>query len=234
MAKDTDQTVKDSVLVIMPFGGWFDTYYSEIYKPAIDKAKLISQRVDDSNLPVAIVQQMFEMTQEAKIVLSDLTGNNANVCYELGLAHALDKPVVIITDSTESLPFDVSAFRVVLYDKNVPDWGKELKQKLISALEEITKDPKKSVPSRLLRAKEEAPTAELVNVHDGLQLDELELQKRQYLHRHFPDAPMYRIGPSEARALIEHYKKNQMPKEVIISRLSRYGVPRFWVSKYVK
>src|SRR3989339_809278 len=120
----------DSVFIIMPFGEWFDSYYEDIYKKAVEKTNLNPHRLDDSPSPVVLVKEMFENTKSAKIILADLTGNNPNVCYELGLAHGLNKPTILITDSTANIPFDVSAFRVILYDKNVPDWGEKLKQNL--------------------------------------------------------------------------------------------------------
>jgi hypothetical protein len=36
--------------------------------------------------------------------------------YELGLAHGLEKPVIIITQSLEELPFDLRAYRAIQYD----------------------------------------------------------------------------------------------------------------------
>ena len=73
---------------------------------------------------------IWDYTQRAKILLADLTGKNANVFYELGLAHAAGKPVILVTGSIDDVPFDLRALRVIEYDKNAPDWGKVLKGKL--------------------------------------------------------------------------------------------------------
>ena len=42
---------------------------------------------------------------------------NANVFYELGYAHALNKPTILLANRlTEELPFDISGYRVIFYD----------------------------------------------------------------------------------------------------------------------
>jgi hypothetical protein len=53
---------------------------------------------------------------EADLVVADLTDGNPNVYYELGLAHALRKRVILLTQEAAALPFDLRAYRVVEYD----------------------------------------------------------------------------------------------------------------------
>jgi hypothetical protein len=80
---------KEICFTIMPFGGWLDDYYESIYCPAIEAAGLDPQRADDLFRPGTIVTDIWDFTKRAKLLLADLTGKNANVFYELGLAHAL-------------------------------------------------------------------------------------------------------------------------------------------------
>jgi len=47
------------------------------------------------------------------VLLADLTGKNPNVFYELGLAHALAKPVILIAETLDDIPFDLRALRVI-------------------------------------------------------------------------------------------------------------------------
>ena len=46
-------------------------------------------------------------------MISDVTGENVNVMYELGLAHALGMPVITLTQDMEEIPFNVSALRLI-------------------------------------------------------------------------------------------------------------------------
>ena len=99
----------DFCFTIMPYGDWFDVYYNKIYAPAIEEAGLISKRADDLYRPSSIVHDIWQYTKECQLVLADLTGKNPNVLYELGLAHAIAKPVILIVESMEDIPYDLRA-----------------------------------------------------------------------------------------------------------------------------
>ena len=130
---------------IMPFGGWFDDYYEEIYKPAIEESGLISNRADDLSRSSTIINDIWDFTKSATIVLADLTEKNPNVFYELGLAHALAKPAILVANSMDDVPFDLRALRIVIFDKNKSNWGKILKKKIVKSINEILESPLKSV-----------------------------------------------------------------------------------------
>jgi len=61
------------------------------------------------------------------------------VFYELGLAHALEKPVVLVSSSEDDVPFDLQHIRVIYYDVTDPFWGNKLIDKVaenvLSAIE---------------------------------------------------------------------------------------------------
>ena len=52
---------------------------------------------------------------EADLVIADLTGNNANVFYELSLRHAIGKPVIHMAANGTPLSFDVRDNRTIFY-----------------------------------------------------------------------------------------------------------------------
>lgn len=138
----------------MPFGGWLDDYYKNIYCPAIKTAGLVPRRADDLYRPSTIVNDIWELTKKAKIILADLTGKNPNVLYELGLAHAIAKPAILVTETMDDIPFDLRSLRIIVYDKNAPDWGGILQKNIELAIKEILLSPLKSVPSTFLKVKE--------------------------------------------------------------------------------
>src|ERR1044071_4330712 len=87
---------KETCFIIMPFGEWFDYYHDTIYVPAIESTGLIPRRADDLYRPSSIVNDIWALTQQAKVILADLSGKNPNVFYELGLAHAVAKPAILV------------------------------------------------------------------------------------------------------------------------------------------
>lgn len=50
------------------------------------------------------------------LVVAVIDGRNPNVFYELGLAHAFGKTVVMISSGLEDIPFDIQSQRMVIVD----------------------------------------------------------------------------------------------------------------------
>ena len=116
----------DSCFVMMPFGDWFDRYYQEIYVPAIRAAGFEPVRSDELFATGSVVEQIWEQIDKSSVLLADLTDKNANVFYELGLAHAAQKPVVLAAARIEDVPFDLRHLRVITYDVREPRWADAL------------------------------------------------------------------------------------------------------------
>src|SRR5579862_2801205 len=136
----------DSCFVMMPFGLWFDIYYQDIYTPAIKEAGFEPVRADELFTTGSVVEQIWEQIQKAKVLLADLSGKNANVFYELGLAHAAKKPVVFTSSVVEDVPFDLRHLRVIIYEIREPNWSDKLKKNISDYLRNANKEPEKSIP----------------------------------------------------------------------------------------
>lgn len=142
----------DTCFVMMPFGDWMDLYYQEVFIPAIKEAGMEPVRADELFSTGSVIEQIWEQIARAKVLLADLTGKNANVFYELGLAHAAQKPVVFTTGNLDDVPFDLRHLRVAAYDIRDPAWGTKLKSTLAVYLKAAKADPTKSVPQPFRRA----------------------------------------------------------------------------------
>lgn len=222
---------KDICFTIMPFGGWLDDYYREIYCPAITAAGLEPHRADDLFRPSTIVNDIWAYTKKARLVLADLSGKNPNVFYELGLAHALAKPAILVAESMEDVPFDLRALRVLVYDKNASDWGRILREKVQASIIEVLKTPAEAVLPAFLETKGTTPKTnvtphekEVLDLRQQVELLREELGRGERSHR-----SRTQVGPDTARALIAQYFRSGMPAELIVSRLESLGPPRSWV-----
>jgi hypothetical protein len=149
----------DTCFVMMPFGAWFDRYYQDIYAPAIKEAGFEPIRADELFTTGSVVEQIWEQIQKAKVLLADLSGKNANVFYELGLAHAAKKPVVFTSALVDDVPFDLRHLRVIIYDIREPEWAPRLRKSISDYLRNAMKEPEKSIPHpfRFLEEVEQAP-----------------------------------------------------------------------------
>jgi len=230
---------KDEVcFVIMPFGGWLDDYYQDIYCPAIKAAGLEPHRADDLFRPSTIVNDIWAYTKKARLVLADLSKKNPNVFYELGLAHALAKPAILVAESMEDVPFDLRALRVLVYDKNAPDWGQILKEKVQSSIAEVLKTPAEAVLPAFLETKGKVskPT---VSPHEKELLDirqQLEMLREQVIESDRPRrlGKDVEIGPDEARVIIRNYLSHNMPEGLIVRRVNPLGPPREWILNTIR
>jgi hypothetical protein len=137
----------ETCFVMMPFGNWFDKYYLDIYAPAIRDAGFEPIRADELFSTGSVVEQIWEQIEKSAVLLADLTDKNANVFYELGLAHAARKPVVFTARRVEDIPFDLRHLRVIVYETQEPNWSSKLQAAITDYLKNAAKDPDKSIPN---------------------------------------------------------------------------------------
>ncbi len=146
VSKGVSVTAGDSCFVMMPFADPIGGYYELIYEPAIKKTGLTPVRADTDIFGTGkIIEQIWAGLKRAKVLVAELTGRNPNVLYELGLAHALQKPVVLISSNEEDVPFDVRHVRVIYYDMNDPFWGEKLIAKVAENVASALANPSDAV-----------------------------------------------------------------------------------------
>lgn len=132
--------------VMQPFAGALGGYYESIYRPAIEQAGLEPMRADAEIFGTGkIMDQIWRGIRAASVLVAELTTKNPNVFYELGLAHALEKPVVLVSSNQEDVPFDLRHIRVILYDQTDPFWGQKLIDKLADNLRSALSDPEEAI-----------------------------------------------------------------------------------------
>jgi hypothetical protein len=136
----------DTCFVMMPFGQWYDRYYQDIYIPAIRDAGFEPVRADELFSTGSVVEQIWEQIEKSKVLLAELTDKNANVFYELGLAHAACKPVVFTSGHVDDVPFDLRHLRVIVYETREPQWADKLQRLITDYLRNAAKDPARSIP----------------------------------------------------------------------------------------
>ncbi|HAS6194976.1 TPA: hypothetical protein I7169_22275 [Vibrio vulnificus] len=177
---------KKSCFVIMPFAEPFETYFKRIIKPAIDESDLYTARGDSLFRSTHIMDDIWNSIKDASLVVAELTGKNPNVYYELGLAHALKKPAILIASNIDDVPFDLRPLRVLVYDKNDPDWGMQLKENISNAIKETLSSPTEAIP-HTFRDYEEPTTQMEITIADrlvSLENQVSELMVESYLSTH--------------------------------------------------
>lgn len=102
----------------MPFATDFDRIY-EVIRATVDTGSggnAECHRLDEIRTPGRITDDLVLAIAASDFCVADLTGINPNVMWELGYAMALAKPVILISQDVETLPFDLRTMRVVPYE----------------------------------------------------------------------------------------------------------------------
>lgn len=107
----------DTCFVLMPFSPEFKNQWELAFIPAIESVNLSPFRGDEPALGTnMIMKDITQSIYDAQIIVADLTGKNQNVMYELGLAHAAKKPVIMLVQNDEDISFDLKPIRYLKYD----------------------------------------------------------------------------------------------------------------------
>lgn len=111
----------------MPFGTKqgidFNKVYADFIQPALANAGYEVFRADEAREAGNIRTDMFQELLLSDLVVADLSIDNPNAWYELGVRHALRRRGVIQIKCREGIPFDVSTDRTLSYHlkDGVPD-----------------------------------------------------------------------------------------------------------------
>lgn len=113
------ESVKPKAFVVMQFSSQYNDVYYEVIKKICEESKIEVLRIDEESGPGLIIQDITRAIHESKIIIADISPVNANVFYEVGFAHALNKPTILIAEKETKLPFDISSFRTLFYENSI-------------------------------------------------------------------------------------------------------------------
>ena len=90
-----------------------------------------------------IIKGILEALNKANVVIADLTDNNPNVFYELGVRHTLANRTILIAQGEEHIPFDLRPYPVAFYSES-PAKIAEFKSDIKKKLEDIETNPERA------------------------------------------------------------------------------------------
>jgi hypothetical protein len=93
-----------------------DDVFDYIIRPAMEECGVTAYRADHVHEPGKISDQMFRAILQDDLAIAVLTGYNPNVFYELAVAQCAGRPVIILLEKGQILPFDIKDLRCVYYD----------------------------------------------------------------------------------------------------------------------
>jgi hypothetical protein len=94
-----------------------DDVFNYIIEPVTKQMGYETERGDHAARPGSISDQMYDCILHDDLLIAVLTFQNPNVYYELAIAHAAARPLIILCEASHgNLPFDVKDQRVIFYD----------------------------------------------------------------------------------------------------------------------
>ena len=116
-AKFEDEATPGTCFVIMPFAKEFTAAFKAIRKAVERDRGFTCTRTDELLGGGHIIEDILRGIASSELIVADVTGRNANVYYELGIAH-MCKPVenvILLSQALDEIPFDLRHFRHIVY-----------------------------------------------------------------------------------------------------------------------
>lgn len=123
------------MVVLMPSAKRFDERYTLGVKEPLEGIGVSCERVEELDFTGDIMEKIFDLIGEATLIVADMTGRNPNVFYEVGYAHGIGKPVVLLTEKVDDVPFDLQGQRHIIYGRSIV----RLREELLKTVQEILK-----------------------------------------------------------------------------------------------
>lgn len=123
--------------VLMPFEKAFDDIYKLGIKETAAQLGIIAERVDEQIFQEGILERIYRQIEVADIVIADMSGQNPNVFYEVGYAHAKGKLCILMTKNASDIPFDLKHHRHIVYGNSINGLRENLTEELVWAKNKI-------------------------------------------------------------------------------------------------
>ncbi|MEH1799220.1 MAG: hypothetical protein V7L13_08615 [Nostoc sp.] len=124
------------LFVLMPFKPEIKPVYDDHIIKVSMALNISVARGDDFFTAHSVMLDVWSAICTAKIIIADCTGRNPNVFYEIGLAHTIGKPVILITQNSDDVPFDIRHMRYIQYSYT-PRGMLEFEQRLTETIKNI-------------------------------------------------------------------------------------------------
>lgn len=112
--------MQGKVFVVMPFRDETEDLWELGIRPAAEALGWECNRADTVASQGFLVAQIYNEISGADVIIGEMTGQNPNVFYEIGFAHALGKPTLLLAQSAEDLTaFDTRGFHHALHGARI-------------------------------------------------------------------------------------------------------------------
>lgn len=114
LTKENIEIDKKEVFVLTSFMEEHrETYFT--IKNTCNELGLNCSKSDENFIEGDILRHILKKIVQSRIIVANVDGRNPNVFYELGIAHALGKPTIIVAKNKNKIPFDLTTKNIIFY-----------------------------------------------------------------------------------------------------------------------
>ncbi len=121
----------------MPFDDAFNDTYKLGIKETAAQLDISAERVDEQIFQEGILERIYRQIDVSDLIIADMSGQNPNVFYEVGYAHAKEKLCILMTKNADDIPFDLKHHRHIVYGESISGLKESLAAELVWAKNEI-------------------------------------------------------------------------------------------------
>ena len=122
---DESKPDENDAFVIMPFKDEYKDVYFLGIREILNKFNYKCYRADEIQYSDRILDKIIDLIKLSKVIIAEVSEPNPNVYYELGIAHTYNKPVILLTNDSKKIPFDLIGFNHIIYNSII-----DLREKL--------------------------------------------------------------------------------------------------------
>lgn len=137
--------IRPFAFVLMPFDKEFDDLYQLGIKSTAESLGIVAERVDEQNFSESILDRIYRQIRNADFIIAEMTGQNPNVFYEVGYAHAHEKLCVLITRNAADIPFDLKHHTHIVHGGSISALKEQLAEKFEWIKKEIVEKKERSI-----------------------------------------------------------------------------------------
>jgi hypothetical protein len=122
----------------MPFSKDFDDIYRLGIQEVSKDLSISADRLDDQIFATDMLSKIYAEIENSDIIIADMSRKNPNVFYEVGYADARRKLVILLTNNSKDIPFDMLHRPHIIYS-SIGQLKSDLSKKLEWAKSEVAK-----------------------------------------------------------------------------------------------
>ena len=131
-------SLQRQVFIVMRFEDEFlNSAYKGVIQPVVEEFNYRPLRIDEIQDSGVISDQILKEIARSEIVIADLSGGRPNCYYEAGFAHALEKKIIFTIRKGETVHFDLSGYRFIVWSTE-----QELREQLQKRLQYLCRTRK--------------------------------------------------------------------------------------------